>query len=34
MKVSELLYAEGEEIEGLTLPLVLAGFSPWLLAAC
>ena len=33
MKISELLYAEGEEIEGLTLPLVLARFAPWLRAA-
>jgi hypothetical protein len=30
MKVSEVLYGEGEEIEGLTLPLVLKRFAPWL----
>jgi hypothetical protein len=33
MKVSELLYGEGEEIEGLTLPLVLERFAPWLRAS-
>jgi hypothetical protein len=30
MKVSEVLYGEGEEIEGLTLPQVLDRFAPWL----
>jgi hypothetical protein len=33
MQVSELLYSEGEEIEGLTLPMVLERFAPWLRAS-
>jgi hypothetical protein len=33
MEVSELLYAEGEEIEGLTLPMILERFAPWLRAS-
>ena len=32
LKICELLYAEGEEIEGLTLPRVLSRFAPWLQA--
>jgi len=33
MQVSQLLYSEGEEIEGLTLPMVLERFAPWLRAS-
>lgn len=33
IKVSELLYGEGEEIEGLSLPVVLERFAPWLRAS-
>ena len=32
-QVADLLYAEGEEIEGLTLPMVLSRFTPWLRAS-
>ena len=30
IKVSEVLYCEGEEVDGLTPPLVLKRFAPWL----